>query len=623
VTALNPQSAQKDRSAQRPYVISAAIVILIILIFNAVLLWQESRQIERNAEIDTENASIMLAKNISAIFDKADTLLQAVEFQYKDDKSLSIFNPQRFNEYLMRTLEWAPGFDNIGYIDVNGFYRHGKDSANPIALGDREFFIALRERALGSGSGPMVFSMPIFTRFTQQWALVMARRVQEEGGAFGGVVIIRWNLDHLTELLASIQMGTRGTVVLRSSDMAQISSYPIVDGNDSGLGNRRVSETLRASIQRSPESGFYRAVSPIDGIERYHAYRKVSNYPFYVIAGQVTSPGLFAWSGSTPILHILSGLMILIVLFGAWHMNRLTQRRIHGEVNNFAQRVLSASPVAMLLLTRQGTVTMANPAAERLFDYEKDKLVGVSAYRLQLEDANLAPNQRQVESEETMTLVKEASYQRRDGSQFTALCGLSGLPDGTGTTHYYLETVVDITELKSLQEQLRELAQTDKLTGLLNRHSGDVLIDEAIHDASLSRTPFSVIMGDIDLFKRVNDLFGHPAGDRVLVSVASLLKDAIRNADHCIRWGGEEFLIALPGCSLVVAQTLAERMRTQIAELRDPQVGKVTMSFGVGAWIKSETSAAFISRVDQALYQAKRRGRNRVALAADLCLQPL
>jgi len=307
--------------------------------------------------------------------------------------------------------------------------------------------------------------------------------------------------------------------------------------------------------------------------------------------------------------------MILIVLLGAWHMNRLTQRRIHGEINNFAQRVLSASPVAMFLLNRKGTVTMANPAAERLFDYPKNELVGLSANRLQLDEGVTSPKQRSLESDEVSTMVKEASYQRRDGSHFTALCAVSGLPDGNNETNYYLETVVDISELKQIQEHLRELAQTDTLTGLLNRRSGDIVLDQAMHEASVGHAPFSVIMGDIDFFKRVNDASGHLAGDRILISIASILKSAVRHGDHCIRWGGEEFLIVLPACSLVVAKALADRICRQIAGLTNKEVGQVTMSFGVGQWIDVETADAFISRVDQALYQAKNSGRNCVVLA--------
>jgi len=621
LTVLKPKPSLNYSSSQRPYVISAVIAILIILVFNAILLWQKSNQVERNAEIDTENASLMLAKSISGIFDTADALLQAVEFQYTDDRALNIFNAQRFNEYLMRALDWAPGFDNIGLIDAKGFYRFGKDSDTLLDLSDRAFFKTLRDRPAGSGSGPMIFSEPIYTRITQQWALIMARRVEEPGGGFGGVVIVRWNLDQVTELLASVEMGPRATLALWSSDMAQISSYPTIDGDDSGAGNRWVSQMLIDSIQQSPVSGFYRAVSSIDNVERYYAYRRVADYPFYVIAGKVANPGFFVWSNNTPIFLMLSGFMILLVLLWAWHMSRITRRRIRGELDNFAQRILSASPVAMFLLNKQGVVTMANPATERLFEYKNNELVGISANRLQPDGFIPTPKQRLLDSKEVAPMVTEGSYQRRYGSLFTALCAVSGLPDVKGETHYYLETVVDITELKRIQEDLRELAETDDLTGLLNRRSGDLVIDQAIREATVDHTPFSVIMGDLDYFKRVNDKYGHLAGDRILVSVANLLKVATRHGDHCIRWGGEEFLILLPGCLLPVAKALADRVRAQIEGLVDEEIGQVTMSFGVGEWIKPETPDTLISRVDQALYQAKGAGRNRIAQAQSECKQ--
>jgi len=223
--------------------------------------------------------------------------------------------------------------------------------------------------------------------------------------------------------------------------------------------------------------------------------------------------------------------------------------------------------------------------------------------------------QRIQDSLNTSSLITEVRYQKNGGSIFTALSAISGLPDASGDTNYYLETVVDITELKRIQEQLRELAQTDKLTGLLNRRSGDLVINQAIHEATISNTPLCLLIGDIDSFKRINDLFGHPVGDRILISVAQKLSSTVRAGDHCIRWGGEEFIIVLPGCSLSVATNLAERIRSGVGALNDPEVGSVTISLGVGEWTKHESSKTLISRVDLALYKAKNSGRNRIEIA--------
>ena len=103
--------------------------------------------------------------------------------------------------------------------------------------------------------------------------------------------------------------------------------------------------------------------------------------------------------------------------------------------------------------------------------------------------------------------------------------------------------------------------------------------------------------------------------DIVLKNVAAVFKAGVRTGDYCIRWGGEEFLIVLPGCSAEIASGLAERIRMAIENQNHGDVGKVTMSFGVAEWNKSESVDALINRSDQALYEAKHTGRNRVVVA--------
>lgn len=296
-------------------------------------------------------------------------------------------------------------------------------------------------------------------------------------------------------------------------------------------------------------------------------------------------------------------------------MSRLTTNRIRSELNNFAQRVLRASPVAMILMNKQGVMMKANPAAESLFNYRDNELVGFSVHKLEKISGEQTIAKRFVEIEDEAALVNEANYQRKDGTTFTALRAISALPETSGEVHYYLETVVDITELKRMQDELRELAEKDKLTDLLNRRSGDIALEQALHDAEINNEKCSAIMGDIDHFKRVNDTYGHLAGDRILANVARQVKLAVRSGDYCIRWGGEEFLIVLPRCSKLVASTLAERIRSEIANLNDDEVGRVTMSFGVSEWIQSEKPVSFIHRVDLALFKAKSGGRNRVEVA--------
>ncbi len=165
------------------------------------------------------------------------------------------------------------------------------------------------------------------------------------------------------------------------------------------------------------------------------------------------------------------------------------------------------------------------------------------------------------------------------------------------------------------QWQLEEMASTDKLTGLLNRHAFTILIDKLIAEYRRAPRPISMLVVDIDHFKRVNDEHGHQIGDEVLKIVARRLESGLRESDLAVRWGGEEFLLALKGCDRNEALRIAENLRESIGALPIEIQGKtlnLTISIGVSEFNGKESPDQTIDRADSALYKAKNAGRNRV-----------
>ena len=133
--------------------------------------------------------------------------------------------------------------------------------------------------------------------------------------------------------------------------------------------------------------------------------------------------------------------------------------------------------------------------------------------------------------------------------------------------------------------------------------------------ASRYHLPLSLILFDIDHFKRINDCFGHLAGDAVLADLAEAVKPEIRATDLFARWGGEEFVLLLPGNGLEDALRLADKLRGKIEAHRFAEVGRVTCSFGVAQFAESESPAHFVQAADALMYRAKENGRNRVEAA--------
>jgi len=159
---------------------------------------------------------------------------------------------------------------------------------------------------------------------------------------------------------------------------------------------------------------------------------------------------------------------------------------------------------------------------------------------------------------------------------------------------------------------LEYLTITDHLTGIYNRRYFQQKIEEEIKRAKRYGNALSVIMIDIDFFKKINDTHGHNVGDEVLVEYSKLIKSYLRDVDVFCRIGGEEFMIILPYATEEDAQIIAEKLRQEIETHK--QILALTMSFGVTQYIKGESEEFLYKRVDSALYEAKESGRNRVVV---------
>lgn len=178
--------------------------------------------------------------------------------------------------------------------------------------------------------------------------------------------------------------------------------------------------------------------------------------------------------------------------------------------------------------------------------------------------------------------------------------------------------------LLAANEQLRVQAMTDSLTGLLNHGAVVTRLDEEVSRAARDGTMLTVCMVDVDHFKRVNDTCGHAVGDQVLAEAAHCISRAVREYDVVGRYGGEEFLVVLPGTDLAGGAAIAERFRRAVADVAFDTSGgqvRVTVSAGVAVADFSDQECGahqLLRRADQALYRAKAEGRDRVAAAADV-----
>jgi len=181
-------------------------------------------------------------------------------------------------------------------------------------------------------------------------------------------------------------------------------------------------------------------------------------------------------------------------------------------------------------------------------------------------------------------------------------------------TDRYMISFFNVSRVMAEKEAIMLVAQKDDLTQIYNRTMFNTLLSRALRRVQVYNEPFTLILFDIDHFKQVNDNYGHNIGDQVLIHLSSLVKSELRHQDSFARWGGEEFIILSESSTQEDAYELASRLREIIEAYPFEVVGKITCSFGVSQYAEDDTLNSLLKRVDDALYQAKDNGRNRVCM---------
>lgn len=182
--------------------------------------------------------------------------------------------------------------------------------------------------------------------------------------------------------------------------------------------------------------------------------------------------------------------------------------------------------------------------------------------------------------------------------------------------------VQNISERKLLEERLNQLANTDPLTKLLNRRAGSLLLEQQLSVAKSTKQPICIAFIDLDCFKDINDKHGHSTGDIVLQSIANAISDSVRNADLVCRWGGEEFVVALPNVDISQSIYFCNKIHQHAANIpwqNTIGINPVTLSIGVASYPQDHSDMQSILKLaDSALYAAKSQGRNRTCFAKDV-----
>ncbi|MCL7752093.1 diguanylate cyclase [Guyparkeria hydrothermalis] len=294
------------------------------------------------------------------------------------------------------------------------------------------------------------------------------------------------------------------------------------------------------------------------------------------------------------------------------------QRDITEETREHERRqmlvyALDASSDSVVITDRENRILDVNRAFEDHTGYSRAEVRGKNPSVLQSGMHDRSFYQRLWDTLQRGEVFRDTFIDKRKNGQLIHMEEtITPVRDEHGELTGYVSVGKDITDRVHTENELKRLATTDMLTGLINRMHFEKLLDHEHERVQRYGHPASLIMIDIDHFKQINDDCGHPCGDAVLTRFARLVGEHVRTTDSFARWGGEEFMLITPDTDEAAAMVLAEKLRELVRSSEFPEVGRVTASFGVAALSAELSPEDSVHRVDQRLYTAKRLGRDRV-----------
>ncbi|HWR38794.1 MAG TPA: diguanylate cyclase [Patescibacteria group bacterium] len=497
--------------------------------------------------------------------------------------------------------------------------------------------------------------------------LVLSRRIFGPDGRFGGIVYAVIRPDIITDIYWKMELGEDKLMVLTGEDgiiRARQDQRLFSNGQD-------ISASPLISVAQRQPSGSVKSISLVDGIERTQYFRTVPEYSLVVSVGISERDFWIAYQYHKVLywgVFLLFSLMIS-AFCGLLFWRARAQERLQDKVVKNA-RQLSALHVTTRHLVRNyaseeelfGIIVRdacqlvgAPDGSVELLDDNGEFLTvcyGLGLYQqftgtqiprelvaqkegiwsqvqatggpVYIDDYRRYPQRIQHESLAAITtmIVYPLKRQERVLGIFVVSWTeevVSLTPNEQKLLAQYsvlasvaLDNVSTNRRLRIANEELERLASTDRLTGAWNRRRFEELAAVAVAESVRYKQPLAFLMLDVDHFKAINDRFGHPAGDAVLKELVQMIQRHIRISDSLARWGGEEFVLILPHTAQEQAAKLAEKLRCLIERHKFPEVEQVTISMGLTERKDGDTWEAMLQRSDEALYDAKDQGRNRV-----------
>ncbi|MEI6986268.1 MAG: ATP-binding protein [Rhodospirillaceae bacterium] len=379
-------------------VVIAILFDLAIGIFAGWWLYQGRLSREKETETATKNLCEVLEESISGFISKVDAIIFAASDYITEEKSNGGIDKAALNAYLERYASLIPTEVGFRVSNAQGITEYGMQQQSPppqADVSDREHFMRVRDD-LQAG---LTVSAPVFGRDSGKWLLILSRRINNKDGSFGGEVRASVGVDYFFQKFSTLDVGSHGVISLRNSELALITRFPKYQGVTINVGDKSVSQTKRDLIKTGRRVATYYSPAGPDGIARTVTYRRISNYPLYIIVGQAIEDYMSDWHADVVKVSGLVAVLWLVTFAAVWleycgWRNRVSAAealehntaeytaaitRAKDEVDAIRQNlnaILSAAGEAIIGFDRDGRVTFLNPATTRMAGWEADDLIG-------------------------------------------------------------------------------------------------------------------------------------------------------------------------------------------------------------------------------------------------------
>jgi len=603
-----------------------ALICVAILVLSGWREWSAREAELKNAEVDVANLSESLTQHADDTFELADNVLTGLVHRLGIDGT----GPEAIARLRTFIDLRKPSLGRIGGLFIYDETGNWLATSEAISLkglnnSDRDYF---RHHAQ-SDDHRVLIGRPVKSRSGGQWIITVSRRFDHPDGRFAGVALATVDVAYFSQFFKKFNIGPNGAVALMNTDGIVLARNP----DDGSYVGRDLSNTPLFNDRSSyPAAAAFYFKSPLDGVRRLSVYKVSDHFPVMIVATKAQDEVLAAWRRDAAVrMMFVIALLLVISVIGFFFVRQLHARqRLAAELQAKEAVFRLLAEESSDMVTRIGMderIHYISPSSARVVGWRPEQLMGTSALAgVNAEDLlrveQMVAALKRGEAEDARIVYRSRHRQKKEIWIESTMRVTKDF--GTGEINGVVAISRDMTEHKSLEQKLAALATMDGLTGIANRRHFDERLENEWARAGREGTTLSLLLIDVDHFKKFNDEYGHLAGDACLQAVAKILAEqARRPADVVARFGGEEFVLLLPNTDATGCQQIGEAIRQSLAQLGIVHAlnfpsKQLTVSIGGTTTSCGGAQASCLSLVeaaDCALYSAKKDGRDRLVMS--------